>query len=375
MHPITQTSRLAIKLAVVASLIVMFAGCSNTQTPVNTPATTTQEGHSRGVGFTPKSFNSGDFNQFFSLAGQAGGIVIWAGDWQELESGSGAPSVLAQTAPKYGCVSAFALQFFEPSTCALLSPLDEPTMQRYKTAAVAFVTKYRPEYLGIGVEVNILFEKSPADFEVFARFYDEVYLALKAASSGTKVFPIFQLEKMKGLSGGLFGGVNDTAKNEWALMDRFPHSDLAAFTTYPGLIYKNPSEIPADYYTEIAKHTVKPIAFTEIGWHSASGPQGWESSEDEQAGFVRSFFSLTQGLNPLLELWSFLYDQNTAVPFNSMGLIRQNGNPKSAFNEWSQGRRIKSKASTSETILANQTKTRGFSPRFFLIVVWPECNF
>ncbi|RJO62646.1 MAG: hypothetical protein C4542_02820 [Dehalococcoidia bacterium] len=291
----------------------------------------------KGVGFTPKSFAAGDFNQFFSLAGQAGGVVMWAGDWLELEIGSGAPSVLVQTASTRGCTPVFAFQFFEPSTGALLRPLDEATMKRYKTAASAFVQKYRPAYLGIGVEVNLLYEKSSSDFEAFVQFYNEVYQSLKGISPTTKVFTIFQLEKMKGLRGGLFGGTNDAAKNEWALLDRFTNSDLAAFTTYPGLIYKDPAAIPADYYTEIAKHTAKPIAFTEIGWHSAASPLGWEGSEDEQSAFVRSFFSLTQDLNPLLELWSFLYDQNTTEPFNSMGLMRQDSSPKTAFNEWVAG--------------------------------------
>jgi hypothetical protein len=112
---------------------------------------------------------------------------------------------------------------------------------------------------------------------------------------------------------------------------------LAAFTTYPDLIYKDPAEIPADYYTEIAKHTAKPIAFTEIGWHSAASPQGWESSDDEQASFVRSFFSMTKTISPVFRVWSFLYDQSTVEPFTSMGLMRQDGNPKSAFNEWVAG--------------------------------------
>lgn len=139
---------------------------------------------------------------------------------------------------------------------------------------------------------------------------------------------------MKGLSGGLFGGINDPTKSQWSLLDRFPKSDIIAFTTYPGLIYENPSEIPADYYSEIKSHTVKPIAFTEIGWHSGTGPTGWESSDAEQAGFVTTFFSLTEELNKELVIWSFLYDQDISEPFNSMGLRRSDGNAKPAWDSW-----------------------------------------
>ncbi len=137
---------------------------------------------------------------------------------------------------------------------------------------------------------------------------------------------------MKGLNGGLFGKANDPSLSQWNLLDRFPKMDLAAFTTYPGLIYWSPSEIPADYYSEIQQHTTKPVAFTEIGWHSAASPAGWESSNAEQAQFVTVFFNLTSNLNK--EMASFLYDQNTIEPFNSMGLWNANNEAKPAWNTW-----------------------------------------
>ena len=139
---------------------------------------------------------------------------------------------------------------------------------------------------------------------------------------------------MKGLDGGLFGGANNASDNEWFLLDQFTNSDLIAFTTYPGLIYTSPDQLPADYYYEIQLHTTKPIAFTEIGWHSAATPTGWESSENEQADFVTKFFALTSDVHPKMTIWSFLYDQNTVVPFNSMGLWRTDGTAKQAWNFW-----------------------------------------
>ena len=133
----------------------------------------------------------------------------------------------------------------------------------------------------------------------------------------------------------MFGGTNDTTKAQWSLLERFPQSDIIAFTTYPGLIYKNPSEIPADYYTEIKSHTTKPVAFTEIGWHSEASPTGWESSDAEQAEFVRTFFDRTKNLDKELTIWSFMYDQNIIEPFSSMGLRRRSdGTSKPAWDDW-----------------------------------------
>ncbi len=289
----------------------------------------------KGVSLSPRSFQQNDFIDFFNKASQAGKAVMWAGDWNELsKTESGGPVVVASLASTYGYIPIIELQFFTQSDGKLLRPLDESTKQDYKDSAAAFAKKYKPKYMGLGIEINTLYEKSPGDFDAFSSFYSEVYDAIKKESPNTMVFTVFQLEKMKGLNGGLFGGTNDQSKSQWSLLDRFSKSDIIAFTTYPGLVYKTPAEIPPDYYLEIKSHTTKPIAFTEVGWHSAASPKGWESSDVEQAEFVAIFFSLTKGLGIKLAVWSFLYDQNTIEPFNSMGLLRSDGSSKPAWNVW-----------------------------------------
>ncbi|MEW5995985.1 MAG: hypothetical protein AB1657_00105 [Candidatus Micrarchaeota archaeon] len=292
----------------------------------------------KGVSLSPRSFSSSDFTDFFSKAQEAGDAVMWAGDWNELSNTQGGgPVVIASLSSQYNYVPVIEAQFFTQSAGQLVRPLDEANRRAYKDAAVAFAEEYKPEYLGLGIEVNILYEKSPSDFDSFVSLYDETYDAVKAVSPNTKIFTVFQLEKMKGLDGGLFGGENNPADAQWELLSRFPKSDLIAFTTYPDLIYKNPSEIPSDYYSEIPTHTDKPIAFTEIGWHSAASPAGWESSEDEQAEFVTRFFDLTSGLDMKLAVWSFLYGQDTVEPFNSMGLLRGDGTSRPAWDAWRAG--------------------------------------
>jgi hypothetical protein len=87
-----------------------------------------------------------------------------------------------------------------------------------------------------------------------------------------------QLERMKGLT---LWEIEET-ESHWDVIDRFK-TDLVAFTTYPGLYYRNPSDIPEDHYAKIKNYTTKPIAFTEIGWHSAASPTSLESSEQERA--------------------------------------------------------------------------------------------
>lgn len=293
----------------------------------------------KGVSLSPKSFESKDFQEFFNKAKETGEIISWAGDWQELANvEEGGPAVVASLASQYKYTPIIEAQFFTQSTGKLLRPLNENTKASYKKVAADFTEKFKLPYLGLGIEINTLYEKSPADFEEFTKFFSEVYDAVKAVSPKTKVFTIFQLEKMKGLQGGLFGGKNDPSKNEWELIQKFPKSDIIAFTTYPSLIYKNPSEIPADYYSEIPSHLSKPIAFIEIGWPSGADIPGWQSSEAEQREFIKIYFRLSQDLKKEFDIWSFLYDQKIIEPFNSMGLIGKDDTLKESWNEWRKTR-------------------------------------
>ena len=331
----TKVSKMKKKLWLAAAIIVIVlisvaVAVSYWQKPT-VPYTSA---FAKGVTLSPRSFDSADFSEFFQKARQAGTLVSWAGDWNELNVAGSSPDVISQLASQYDYTPLVEAQFFSQSTGKLLRSLDEATKASYKNKAVGFASTYKPRYLALGIEVNVLCEKSPNDFYAFAQFFSEVYDAVKAVSPNTNVFTIFQLEKMKGLNGGLFGGENNLTNTQWSLLDSFPKSDFVAFTTYPCLVLKNPAEIPANYYAEIKQHTTKPIAFTEIGWHSNPSPTDWESSEGEQAEFVTAFFELTKDVDKNMAIWSFLYDQDTIEPFNSMGLLGTEGNAKAAWDSW-----------------------------------------
>lgn len=313
------------KILVLIMIGMVLSSCINQH-----PPSSTSNELLKGVSLSPKSFDPDNFNDFFEKASQAGSIVSWAGDWNELQNGS--PIVITELAGTHGSILVVQAQFFSQSTGQLIRPLTEKTKQDYITSAVSFAEKYVPAYLGFGIEINALYEKSPQIFEEFVTLYEIVYKRVKEISPDTKLFTIFQLEKMKGLHGGLHGGEN-TENTEWWLLNEF-ECDITVFTTYPGLIYKNPSDIPDDYYTEIVLHTKTRIAFTEMGWHTSTSIPGWESSEKEQAEFVKIFFELTENMDMEFVIWSFLYDQDIFEPFGSMGLYTTDGNPKLAWEEW-----------------------------------------
>ncbi len=70
----------------------------------------------KGVGLSPNSTSPEDFTGFFQKAKEAGNAVMWAGDWQELDSSNAAPAVVAGLASQYGCTPIIEAQFFTQST-------------------------------------------------------------------------------------------------------------------------------------------------------------------------------------------------------------------------------------------------------------------
>lgn len=272
-----------------------------------------------GFSLSPLSYSATDFTNFFVKATQLGNTVSWQGDWHDLTKTSSTAITLISLSKTYHFTPVLVVS--APATA------DQVV---YKTAVVNFVNSYKPPYLGLGNEINTTANQKIINTNAFSRLFADIRSAVPAS---TKLFTTFQLEQLKGLNGGLYGGSNNTANNLWSWLDKFPTADLIAFTTYPGVIYKNVADIPANYYQEIAQHTAKPVAFTEAGWSSDNTAPGWNSTQGAQSQFINYFFTEAKLLKPNIVIWTFLYDQNVDEPFTQMGLIDKTGD-KTSLQTW-----------------------------------------
>lgn len=282
----------------------------------------------KGFQLSPKSFSASDYNEFISSSKKLGNNVIaWSGSYSELKNKESSPYRVMSLARSNGLTPVVIFQVYEKKEGKIFEDFED---DRY---LLDFVSKYKPEYIGLGIEVNYLYEKNEGEFDKYVVLFDSYHKEIKEISKNTKVFPIFQLEKLKGLQGGLFGGLNDTTKNQWEILDKFKSTDLLAFTTYPTLIYNSPSDIPSGYYEEISKNTSLEYIFSEVGWIRTGDIKGWEGSEIEQAQYIELLGKTgTKGY-----IWSFFYDQDTIKPFRYMGLRGMDYNNSESESEKAWG--------------------------------------
>lgn len=312
------------------------SGGENPSTDVETPEipdTPTLERGLKGVSLSPRNLTGEGLIDFFEKAPESNDLVTWVGDWIQLGDTDAAPHLVYGLRGLYGYEAMAITAYISQGSGTILRPLDDETKQQYLESATSFASTYKPLYIGLGVEMNIVKKTNPEAYDEFKEFYPLVYAAVKEASPDTLVFTVWQLEQMKGLDGGLFGGVNDPESAHWELLDDF-ESDIAAFTLYPCLIYGDPAEIPDDYLTEITEYCDQPIAFTEMGWFREGFP-GWESSPEEQAEFIDRYFELSESIDPVFTIWSFYYDQGTFEPFCTMGLLDVNMTETAGLEAWS----------------------------------------
>jgi hypothetical protein len=121
----------------------------------------------------------------------------------------------------------------------------------------------RPDWLAIGVEVNILLHAAPDLWPVYVRLHRAVYEAVKDRFPDIGVCFTIAAQHFMGRTDGA------DADRQWAAMaELMAHSDLAAFSIYPHLQDDAPDPVPDGFYdslNEFAARAGRPAAISECG--------------------------------------------------------------------------------------------------------------
>jgi hypothetical protein len=216
---------------------------------------------------------------------------------------------------------------------------DDGARRAFVDDLIEFAREHRPPLLGVGNEVNRIWEEEPEAFDAWVRTLPEVVDAVRFVSPETQVFATFQYEFLVG-SAAITG---HPRAEDWTPFEAaVPYLDLVAFTTYPYFEFTSPEDVPADYYAPITRRTALPVGFTEVGWPSAPiEPLVGSAFEDlggtpaEQVRFIERLDELFAPVDLAFALWVWAYDTEAVGPtFASLGLHEYDGAPKPALEAW-----------------------------------------
>ena len=142
-------------------------------------------------------------------------------------------------------------------------PLNSPEVKRaYLNFTERAIRAMHPDYLAIGIELNVLLSNDPAKWKQIKELYRETYRAVKAEHPTLPVF--FTTEVVHYQKLAREARDKDQA-GEVADLMRF--SDLFAMSIYPHMTFDIPRPIPAELL-DFAVQFRKPIALAESGMTS-----------------------------------------------------------------------------------------------------------
>lgn len=160
---------------------------------------------------------------------------------------------------------------------------DSHVKQAFVTYAARAVDYFRPQYLAIGIEANILISKDPNTWQDYKELHTHAYAELKKKYPTLPIFFTIQYDHLRGLE-------EESKKNAGMQMDEvgdlLRSSDMTALSTYHYGIGLNP--VKDDYFAP-ALSFKKPIAIAEFGANS----KGFEiygkkidATPDDQGQFI-----------------------------------------------------------------------------------------
>lgn len=118
---------------------------------------------------------------------------------------------------------------------------------------------FNPDYLAIGIEVNIMLAKSPEKWSEYMKLHEYIYRNLKKEYPHLILFASVQYEFLRGVDNEAKHNVEVQSPNVKKMLN---YSDILALSTYKYGIYHNP--LSFDYFQK-ALSFGKTVAIAEMG--------------------------------------------------------------------------------------------------------------
>jgi len=222
--------------------------------------------------------------------------------------------------------------------------ITDPAVQRlYRNYVRALVEMLHPDYLGLAAETNLIRQIAPSPvYDAVVRMTNDAASDVRRSRSASAL-PLYisvQVETAWGKLGqqGAYMGIDQDLRD-------FPFINLLGLSSYPYLGgFKDPDQIPLDYYTRIRGSRVLPLMVVEGGWPSTSARGVFSSSQEMQSRYIARQSQLLDEAKAIgvfqlsftdLDLGSFPKPVPAILPlFATLGLVDANLKPKSALATW-----------------------------------------
>jgi hypothetical protein len=218
--------------------------------------------------------------------------------------------------------------------------ITEPAIQAlYCDYVLAFVRRFRPDYVGLASETNLTRAiGAPPLYQALVTMANAAAGQIRAEPDAPPLFVSVQVEVAWGrlAGGGQFAGVAADRAD-------FQFVDLLGLSSYPYFVWDAPEALPDDYYARLVADAPIPVMVVEGGWASASGgAPGF--SPAEQARYLTRQAALLDRAGGLaliqltftdLDLTAFPPDVRAPLePFARLGVVDAAFLPKPALAVW-----------------------------------------
>ena len=222
--------------------------------------------------------------------------------------------------------------------------ITEPSVQRlYRNYVRALVDMLHPDYLGLAAETNLVRAIAPRPvYDAVVRMTNDAAADIRRQPSSS-VLPLYvsvQVETAWGKLGkqAAFAGIDQDMRD-------FPFMKVIGLSSYPYLGgFKDPDQIPLDYYTRVRGSRSLPVMVVEGGWPSASVRGVFSSSPEIQSRYIARQSELLDAAKAIgvfqlsftdLDLGSFPKPLPAILPlFATLGLVDSDLRPKPALAIW-----------------------------------------
>ena len=231
-----------------------------------------------------------------------------------------------------------------PALVAAHRSITEPAVQRlYRNYVGVLVERLHPDYLGLAAETNLIRQIAPRPvYDAVVRMTNDAASDIRRSRSATAL-PLYisvQVETAWGklVQQGAYVGVDQDLRD-------FPFVNVLGLSSYPYLGgFKDPDQIPLDYYTRVRGSRVLPMMVVEGGWPSASVRGIFASSPEMQVRYIARQSQLLDEANAIgvfqlsftdLDIGSFPKPVPAILRlFATLGLVDVNLKPKPALAIW-----------------------------------------